>query len=109
MEVLLLVLEGGVRVDQGDPEDGAQVGGVGGGDGKGQFEVFGWCGCWKDGGQARVAVIEEKKVARQVIWAKEVARSEASVSPVGKSLVEGGSRLTYPRPPPRCWQGSPKT
>ena len=39
VEVLLLVLEGGVRVDQGDPEDGAQVGGVGGGDGKRKFEI----------------------------------------------------------------------
>ena len=109
MELLLLVLENCIRVNQGDPEDGAQVGGVGGGDGEGQFEVFGWRGCWKDGGEAWVAVVEEKQVARQVIWPKEVARSKASISPVGKSLVEGDSLLTYPRPPPRCWQGSPET
>ena len=89
VELLLLVLENCIRVNQGDPEDGAQVGGVGGGDGEGQFEVFGWRGCWKDGGEAWVAVVEEKQVARQVIWPKEVARSKASISPVGKSLVEG--------------------
>ena len=50
MELLLLVLENCIRVDQGDPEDGAQVGGVGGGDGEGHFEVFPLRGCWKDGG-----------------------------------------------------------
>ena len=42
VELLILVEEYGVGVDQGDPEDGSQVGGVGGGDGKGQFEVFAW-------------------------------------------------------------------
>ena len=42
VELLILVLEYGVGVDQGDPEDGSQVGGVGGGDGKWQFEVFAW-------------------------------------------------------------------
>ena len=34
-----------------------------------------------------MAIVEEKQVARQVIWAKEVARSKASVSPnVGITL-----------------------
>ena len=58
------------------------MGGVGGGDGEGHFKVFPLRGCWKDGGQARVAVVEEKQEARQVILPKEVARSKASVSPV---------------------------
>ena len=65
VEVLLLVLEGGVRVDQGDPEDGAQMGGVGGGDGKRKFEIFFWRRCRKDRRKARVAIVEEKKMARQ--------------------------------------------
>ena len=37
-----------------------------------------------------MAVVEEKQEARQVIWAKEVARSKASVSPVGIKLYIRG-------------------